>query len=262
MEIYDLSIELLSLLIIYINLKKGLFMKKLVKFLCLPIIISFVLPSNYIAAEEQTSRESEIILLSENDRNVNGERLTQYVYETNEGVYIVETFDTMIIVYDTNHNIVATAFFDKIVNRYEEYSIRNNTLISPSALVDDYDKWNGWRSTDMVKFIPKFSTSTISSAVLNTLLSAALSTSGINIISAAISALCGVIAETIVSGQTVYVKGDYNYNKYCDILRKERVNYLNSNGSVKIYGSAVVNWLNTPWDYTTPAACRVLTERY
>ena len=56
MEIYDLSIELLSLLIIYINLKKGLFMKKLVKFLCLPIIISFVLPSNYIVAEEQVSR--------------------------------------------------------------------------------------------------------------------------------------------------------------------------------------------------------------
>lgn len=87
----------------------------------------------------------------------------------------------------------------------------------------------------MIRFVPKFSDSSISSAIFNT---ASIFMTGL-----VLEALCGVIEDTRVNGSTVYVKGDFNYNQYCDILRQERVNQDYSDGSVKRYGSSMVNWL-------------------
>lgn len=92
----------------------------------------------------------------------------------------------------------------------------------------------------MIRFVPKFSDSSISSSTFNT---ASIFMTGL-----VLEALCGVIEDTRVNGSTVYVKGDFNYNQYCDILRQERVNQDYSDGSVKRYGSSRMNWLTTPWD--------------
>lgn len=234
-------------------------MKKVVKSL-LSLFLSISLCFVLVHADNSTATgDMYPALISEEIKMIDGQEIKEYVYLIENVKYISEVLDNEIFVYDENYNLLVSAVFEVISLLNEELDFTND--LSTMELIDDYDEWLGWRETEIVQFVPNFS-GTIEPAVLGVLMGAAFTAGAITISSLAISTLCGIIASGLISGTTVYVKGDFNYNKHCDILRKERVNQYNANGTVKVYGTEVVNWLNTPWDYTTPAACRVLTERY
>lgn len=235
-------------------------MKKLLQVL-LSLSLSGSLLSVSINAESRDPDITEPILVSETIKTIDGQEANEYVYLIENELYITEVLGNEIFVYDEENNLIVSAVYEVSGKLIEEnFSLMSE--ISTNALVDDYDEWLGWRTTQMVQFVPQFSGSSITSGTLSALISAAFTGAAITISGLAISVLCSVISDSIVNGVTVYVKGDYNYNKHCNILRKERVNQYNANGTVKVYGTEVVNWLSTPWDYTTPTACRVLTERY
>lgn len=181
-----------------------------------------------------------------------------------DGQYISHIYDNEIVVYDLEGNIVATATYTAIEipeNIVTNQNAIPNEIVSPFS-VDDFEKWGNWVQTQFVQFVPNFSGSSIGSGVLAALMESAFSAASITISGLAIGLLCGVIADSIINGQTVYVKGDFSYNVYCNILRKERVNQYYSNGNVKTYGQVTTNWLSSPWDYSQPAECRVLADRY
>lgn len=236
-------------------------MKRL-KELLVMAIVSSILPMNFIVNAEEKSAESEINCISEKTIQENNQEIKEYVYESEDGKIYTEVIDDTIYMYDDNYNLIMTAQYEVVEDESNANTYDEENSISTAALIDDYDQWNGWRPTDIVKVTPQFSTDTIVENTLEILVDVVFKENKINILKNAIKQFCKAVYKSIKNNTTIYLKGDYNYNKYCDILRKERVNQYNSNGSVKHYGSAVTNWLNTPWDYTTHAACRVLTQRY
>ncbi len=236
-------------------------MKRLKELLVIAIIAS-ILPMNFIVKAEEKSDDSEINCISEKTVQENNQEIKEYVYESSDGQIYTEVIGNTIYMYDDNHNLIMSAQYEVVVEENSVYTDEEENSISTAALIDDYDQWKGWKPTDIVRVTPKFSTDTIVESTFEVLIDVVFKENKITILKTAIKQFCKAVYKSIKNNTTIYLKGDYNYNKYCDILRKERVNQYNSNGSVKHYGSAVTNWLNTPWDYTTHASCRVLTQRY
>lgn len=182
-----------------------------------------------------------------------------------DGQYISHIYEDEIILFDLEGNIVATATYTTIEIPEAVIPVQDimpYEIISPFS-VDDFEKWGNWVQTEFVQFVPHFNTAAITASALSALMQNAFSIKNIVISISAIGLLCDFIADSITNGQTVTVKGEFSYNVYCNILRKERVNQYNTNGSVKTYGQITTNWLSSPWDYgTADASCRVLAERY
>lgn len=203
------------------------------------------------------------VVFAEEYTDSNGESPVIKVSE--DGEYVSHIFDDVIIVYDLEGNVLVTATYtsfgapDPIIpNRM----VNPNGLISPLS-VELYDQWGNWIETEFVQFVPVFSGSSIASGALAATMESAFLAKKIHISGMAISLICGSIADSIVNGQTITVRGDFSYNVYCNILRKERVNQYNANGKVKKYGPETTNWLSSPWDYgTADASCRALANKY
>lgn len=198
------------------------------------------------------------------EENGEGDQNNFIVNVSEDGQYISHIYDDEIVVYDLEGNIVATATYTAIEipeNIATNQNAIPNEIISPFS-VDDFEKWGNWVQTQFVQFVPSFNTSVISASLLSTLMKDAFTGKNIFVSLSAIGLLCDIIADQVVNGQTITVKGEFSYNVYCNILRKERVNQYNTNGSVKTYGQISANWLSSPWDYSQPAECRVLAERY
>lgn len=151
---------------------------------------------------------------------------------------------------------------DSIVNNQmnvEKIFNAENTVV-PSALIDDYDQWYGF---GMV-YESSMELSSAESATVSACISALTMFMGVGIV--------GSVATSWVSSWAIseynnnvknFTKKVYrSTNKYCDILVKEYQEVYRGDGT-KISTSAINTvWITTPWDYTTPAACRTLTERY
>lgn len=237
-------------------------MKKTLKF---AIVLSLLCnhPTMIYANENVEESNNKFDLISETKIFSSDEIYSQLTFFDGENIYISEIYDGEVYVYDSNLNLLASATFAVGETSTEESYESSSSEISTAALIDTYDQWRGWYATQMVKLVPKFETPSISESVLSSLIYSALTNSGISVLSVVVGYLSTAIAHSITSGTTVYVKGDYNYNKYCSILRKERVNRYNSDGTVKTYGKDSYSWQGAVWDYaTTDASCRVLVERY
>ncbi len=238
--------------------------KTIMIFMAILMMGSSIIPTS--AHENDTSNEDEsdvMHIVSESEVETTDGTYKELVISDNDETFISEIHGDEIFLYDEDQNLIATATFStkEVVNAslFEDRSIE----ISPYAAVDTYDKWRNWIPTKMVQFVPKFSGTSIQTGVLTSLMVSAFTGAALFVPTTAISLLCGAIVDSVYNGQYIYVKGDYSYNTYCEILRKERVNQYNANGSLKRYGPATTRWLNTPWDYATaPAACRILTQKY
>lgn len=241
-------------------------MKKTISILLTVFILTMTSIPTVIHAEEIIEVSgSNFQIVSESSSSKNGIEYREMIFSEEGNIYITEIYEHEIFVYDENRNLLASATYgcSTIVVSSQFISIETRPAFSLMSLVDDYDIWNGWRPTTMVNFVPNFSGTNIVKGVLKSLIVAALTGNGIVISIIAVEQLVNVIWDGIENGTTVYVKGDYDYNSFCSILRKERVNRYNSNGTIKTYGATTVNWLDTPWIYDLyPAACRTLTQRY
>ena len=185
-------------------------------------------------------------------------------------LYVVsDSNNDRIDIYDENGNWLASGSDITLIEVPDEiFFVRNESIeylysgIVPCGVADNYDYWGSWQSSDIVRLTVNF-TGTLTVTVLKTLIKKAFSDKSISILDEAVGGLVSLIVGSIVNNTVIHLKGDYSYNTYCSILRKERVNRYNSNGSVMTYGTAAAHWLTSPWTYGVyPDACRYLTQLY
>lgn len=171
--------------------------------------------------------------------------------------------ENLVNVYDPRTGeIIASALFKSESPKFSEiYKLFDFNHNSPNALVDDYDKWaSNWGLISSHSMDIGWTVTTTSAGVV-TLVSAFLN----GWYSAYVS-----IASYI--GQTIY---DYKYrglwgelyikqNLYCSILRHEELRLWGDSSKTKHIRTEARNgvWTTSPWDYSTDAACRILTQRY
>lgn len=188
-----------------------------------------------------------------------------------DNIYVISNVDeNRVDIYDDQGVWIASGSNIKSVGIPNELLIVKNETInyvyngfSPLGIADDYDKWGSWQQSPIVRLTVNFSGSSIAESVLKSMFIAALKQKNVTISDMAVSYLVGKIVSSMTNNLVVSLKGDYSYNTYCSILRKERLNRYYDSGAVMTYGTAVAQWLSSPWTYGVyPDACRYLTQLY
>ena len=209
---------------------------------------------------------------------------------TNE-VLIVETIETktrngetMYTFYFSNKNILHTIVKGDVIEVYDE---NNNFMASAKSWViddadefipdvkilekihfenrgaSDYDVWRGWFNASGTTVLSISAGVTITFDIINALITAKLLNEGFSVLSTVVSSFVGMILSSLTAPSVLRFKVQWNYNKYCSILVKERLVRTNSSGTPNTYGSAYHKWLESPWSYgTCEAECRILTQIY
>ena len=231
------------------------------------ILVAFLFLSSPIGVKAN-GQEEILQLINKFEKENEKGSFKEFIYRQGYEEFIVQVYEDEIIICDSNGEIVFSALYSFI--KQKEYVFEketaNKSAISTLALIDIYDSpenWRGWRAvSDILQFTPQMPDGTISASILGTAMTAVFATAGVTLASFTISVVCGVIASTLVAGETVYVSGEVNYNYNCDIFRLERVKRYDELGNLLYTGPINSNWFQTPWDYTSPAACRILAEKY
>ncbi len=186
-------------------------------------------------------------------------------------IYVVsDSKNNRIDIYDENGNWLMSGSEITLINVPKElFFVRNDSIkylyngVIPCGVADNYDYWGSWQSSDIVRLKINYSVGELKADALTELRYYAFENKKIAIAYLAVEKLVNLIMYSVSNNLVIYLKGDHSYNTYCSILRKERVNRYNFSGSVMTYGTAVAQWLSSPWTYGVyPDACRYLTQLY
>lgn len=209
----------------------------------------------YAEESEHVSGINELIV-----DEVGVERAFTYYSYDDEQLYMVKVYENRIDV--LNADTLEITFSAERIKGEEVVSILPveiipNTVMQP-MLINQYDSeaaWSAWAFVRRDSLQITDETGTISEII------------GI---------LYGEFAKITTECAFTIATAVYNYryrsvdaeihrsiNKYCGILQKERYTYY-YNGTTnyayeETYGPS---WFGNPWDYSEPAACRVLAEKY
>ena len=228
------------------------------KFLSLAIIvcISFLNLSVPVNADESSDNEimSNIQMLNlEEDELINA---FTFYSEQDSKSYLVKTYNDHVDVYDDENGIIFNSM--TISSLTSEIDFNNIDLFSDTVLrsgPDDYEQWGNWayyRRDDMhIGDMAGWTISTLAGALKG-------------VFGDFISPLIG-LATVIYNKryENVYANIYISTNVYCTILVKEKYNFYDNstNAFIKTEEKAP-SWWSSPYDYSQPAACRVLAERY
>ena len=120
---------------------------------------------------------------------------------------------------------------------------------------NDYEKWGSWtyykRDDIHIGDMTNWTISTLAGAL----------TGAFGIFSGPLTGLATLIYHK--KYENIYANIYISTNVYCSILVKEKYNFYNSssNAFIKTEKQAP-SWWGSPWDYSQPAACRILAEKY
>jgi hypothetical protein len=233
----------------------------------------FALSNNSSFCKKTSEYDNDILHFAIKDKNddfelidqetyyVNDEKIIQLTFRTSNEILVAQYCDGTVTVSDNQENLLVYA---EVRYLKEELPIFNNGKIisKPRSLSTImYDEWYDYGPyTPVVSYTPHFTTPNIGEFILAALIVAAFTGGSITIGSLAADALASVIASAVANGVTEYVKANFSYNKYCQIVRYEKLYRTYSNGTIRATGSAQLNWLADPWVYTDeyPYACRYL----
>ena len=240
-------------------------MEKIRKYIKIILVafLFFVSPVGVKANEQSETFQ----LVNEMEKENEKGSFKELTYKIGHEKFLADVYEDEIIIYDSYGNVAVSATYSSLETKEYVFGKKtvNRSTVSIYNLIDIYDSpenWRGWNKTDIRRIVPQFTGTTIPSGALAALIAAALATEPITISLIAINFLAGAISDTIVNNKAFYVAGEYNYNYNCDIFRLERVNQYDSLEN-KIYtGMSYANWFSSPWDYSCPAACRTLAEKY
>lgn len=224
------------------------------------IIALFLVTCNFnvLLYAEETVPVSDIVELDINEEGVE-RAFTYYSYEDNRH-YLVKVYDDKIDVLNADTlEVVLSAERRK----GPELSLNQNALLSENmgeqisinGIYDGEDAWSDWAYVRQDSLYISDEPSTISEIV--------------GILCGEFAKLTTELAFTIASAvynnryQGVYAKIYRKINKYCGILQIEQYRYF-YNGTTTSAGEETYgpSWFGNPWDYTQPAACRVLAQTY
>lgn len=197
-----------------------------------------------------------------------------YVDFENNKTYRSELKDGVVTVTDLSDNsIILTAILTTVLVTDEENTLYSNQLdienlfnstegeaVAPLALIDTYDQWHNFG----LVYERSMTLSNTEAATLSACISALTFFMGVGIVGTVATAWISSWATSAYNDNVRdFSKKVYrSQNKYCDILVKEYQEVYKGGGTKLSTSATQAVWLTTPWDYSTPAACRTLTERY
>lgn len=165
--------------------------------------------------------------------------------------YLVKVYENRIEVYNDDSNVLITRAeitkHEAIVSPINIFA--TNDLLRAGA--DDYEKWGAYA---------KYKTETFH---INDIESLTLST-----VAGMLSGWLGFGMSAAIAVYNNKYKDLYadlymSTNVYCSILVKEKYElYKVGDGTHVTTEYRGPSWWGSPWDYSQPAACRVLAERY
>lgn len=228
------------------------------KFLSLAIIVcmSFLNLSIPVNADEASGNEIisniQMLDLEENDL-INA---FTFYSDQDSKTYLVKTYTDHVDVYDNENgaifNSMTISSLTSEINLNSVDSFSNTVLRSGP---DDYEQWGNWayyRRDDMhIGDISGWTISTLAGALTG-------------VFGTFLGPLTGL--ATIIYNkkyENVYANIYISTNVYCTILVKEKYNFYDNatNAFIRTEEKAP-SWWSSPYDYSQPAACRVLAERY
>lgn len=172
-----------------------------------------------------------------------------------EKTYIVKTYADHVNVYDENEKLLNTMEFSSIHDDpiISQTSSSNNTVMTSGA--DAYEKWGRWtyyrRDNMHIGDITGWTISTLAGALTG-------------VFGSFLGPLAGL--ATIIYNkkyEDIYANIYISTNVYCTILVKQKYFFYSDSTNVYIKSEEKApSWWGSPWDYTQPAACRILAERY
>ena len=222
------------------------------------IIVSCLLALNLvlpISAEENSNTKfiSDIQMIEINETDL--VNAFTFYSEIDAKSYLVKTYKDRVDVYDSETNILYNSMeIESTPIQYNSTaSNAYNNLLSVSP--DDYEKWGNWgysrRDSMHIGDISGWTISTLAGAL----------TGAFGAFLGPLTGLATIIYNNRYEG--VYANIYISTNVYCTILVKERYDFYDNNSNAFIKSELKSpSWWGSPWDYTQPAACRVLAERY
>lgn len=249
----------------------GYMLKRVLSILLCLSFISLILPVNVVLSENNDVEQN--ILDFESAYNTNIENVEKSILPSGELKYtfvfkdgtnlctIVE--NNVIRVYDEDGVLVTTSNYG-IIGEGEEFvpslDLLSNNLITRGA--SDYDVWRGWYDVSGIAFI-NIDIAEPTKGIIFSLIYSVLRGNNVNLLENVIESFVTYLMGAVAFPTIVYMKAQRNYNYYCSILVKERLEKTTSSGSVTYYGTPYAKWLSSPWSYgTCEYECRVLTEIY
>lgn len=193
----------------------------------------------------------------------------EYIAETlmnaepnNQGGFDFEEFYTIVdgnkfYAVDYEGNVLLTAILHTTAFSIKKAST-SNMLLASNILLEQYDKFSSFDyiTTGNIEFQHGNLSSVTTIAGLITTVLGSMS-GGILF---GVTALAGDIYER----QADWVTYDYylSSNQYCSILGKEKYEFYDDNGNYLRTVYTDYSWFGNPDNYSYPAACRVLKEKY
>lgn len=243
------------------------------KLICIVISVAILgmtfLPKQMIYADEDASstmdsinNEPTIVNIEESYLR-SGEMLLTFYFSDDSKLYTITDDDT-IELYDESNILIGTAQFG-IVDDADNFvpDVKVLEKIHSVRGASDYDQWRGWYNTSGTTYIEVNLNYNPTAGIIASLVFSGFKKIGITIMSAVVMGFAESIISQVINPSIIYAKSQWNYNKFCGILVKERLVKTNSNGSITSYGPAYHKWLESPWSYgTCEAECRVLTQIY
>ena len=229
-------------------------MKKVLVSLLCAVFLFAIVPVSVSAEENSLEYMTDIVELNLNEEGL--VRAFTYYSEVDEATYLVKIYEDRVDLFNliTNDFIHSATITSEIIS---PMIIQNPIQIDNQAELlstpDNYESWGSYvflRNDNL--HIGSVEGKTIS-------IIAGLVSGYYNFTSKAVS-----LATTIYNNRYVGLdaKVYFKTNNYCTILWKERYDYYAEGTSTFIDDEEITSWVGDPWDYSEPAACRILAQRY
>lgn len=217
------------------------------------LFLNLIIPVN---ANEESSNDviSDIQMINvEEDGLINS---FTFYSELDSKTYLVKTYEDHVdVYYDDTETLFNSMEFSSVTSEVNltDISSFNNSVLRSGP--DDFEQWGNWayyRRDDMhIGDMAGWTISTLAGALTG-------------YFGAFLGPLTGL--ATIIYNkkyENVYANIYISTNVYCTILVKEKYNFYDNstNAFIKTEEKAP-SWWSSPYDYSQPAECRVLAERY
>lgn len=229
--------------------------KAIIRCLVLCLLTLSFLPTT-VFAEEESLYIDNITEVEVTDESVI--RAFTYYSSVDDITYLVKVFDSKVELF----NYSTGAFVeDAIIERTETMNL--NTLVvqslsnsvMPLSTPDNYENWGSYvfiRNDSL--YIGDVASSSVSEII--GLLTGTYWNSASNLFDLAV-----LIYNNRYEGLDAKVHA--SFNSHCTILVKERYDFYKQGTQVYLRSEEMnPSWWGSPYDYTQPAACRILAQRY
>ena len=224
------------------------------------ILVTFIALAdsiNLYAEENQypTNLVELIDMVEPKDSNNGLLRTMTYYSNEDQQYYRYDVYSNKIDVFNENNELLLSATCFE--TNFDISSENNEDYISLAESASDYDKWTSYYyvRTDSLHW-------GLGSSITISVLTGLISSKFVGILASVATNIATESYNKKYEGLDAKIY--WSHNTYCGILYKDRWDYYKEGTSTKVGSSEYrsAKWNGTAWEYSKPAACRVLVNKY